>query len=289
MNNAVTNTQNSDAQSEAKIASIVQLSGSSFFYAMRRLPREKRHVMYAIYAFCRQVDDIADEPGEIDDKIVELTIWRDEIERLYAGKPSHLITKALLGPVETYGLLKDDFIAIINGMEIDAEVAVRIATLEELELYCDRVASAVGRLSVRVFGVQEDLGIKLAFAQGQALQLTNILRDVHEDLGRNRIYLPQNILMSHGIKTDDLDTILAHPALVDVCEFLSRITKQRYREAHVLIKQCDRDSIRPAIMMMGVYSQIFQKLTKRGWTKLSKPVGLTKLEKIWIAIRYGLF
>ncbi len=289
MNNAVTTIQNPDAQSVAKISSIVQLSGSSFFYAMRRLPEEKRLVMYAIYAFCRQVDDIADEPGETADKIVELTIWRDEIERLFAGQPTHLITKALLGPVETYGLLKDDFIAIIEGMEIDSEVAVRIATIEELELYCDRVASAVGRLSVRVFGVQEDLGIKLAFAQGQALQLTNILRDVHEDVGRNRVYLPQNILVSHGIKTDDLDAILTNPALVEVCKFLSRIAEQRYKEVRALIKQCDRNSIRPAIMMMEVYSQIFQKLTKRGWTKLATPVGLTKLEKIWIAIRYGLF
>jgi squalene synthase HpnD len=288
MNNTVINIQKETAQGEAKIASIVRRSGSSFFYAMRRLPEEKRIVMYAIYAFCREVDDIADEPGEIDDKKAELTIWRDEVERLYAGQPSHLITKALLIPVKTYGLQKDDFMAIIDGMEIDAEVAVRIATIDELELYCDRVASAVGRLSVRVFGVPEELGIKLAFSQGQALQLTNILRDVHEDVGRNRIYLPQDLLMSHGIKVDDLDAVIAHPALADVCEVLSCIAQQRYREVRGFIKQCDRDSVRPAIMMMEVYSQIFQKLTKRGWTKLTTPVGLTKFEKIWIAIRYGI-
>jgi phytoene synthase len=256
---------------------------------MRRLPEEKRIVMYAIYAFCREVDDIADEPGELDDKKKELIIWRDRIERLYAGQPSHFITKALFGAVKAYGLLKDDFIAIIDGMEIDAEVAVRIATTEELELYCDRVASAVGRLSVRVFGVPEDLGIKLAFAQGQALQLTNILRDIHEDMGRNRVYLPQNLLMSHSIKTDDLNAVIAHPALAEVCEILSRIAQQRYIEVRALIKQCDRDAVRPAIMMMEVYSRIFQKLTKRGWIKLTKPVGLTKFEKIWIAIRYGFF
>ena len=289
MNNTIANIQKSDVKSEAKIESIVRRSGSSFFYAMRRLPEEKRQAMYAIYAFCREVDDIADEPGELDYKRNELIIWRDRIECLYAGQPSHLITKALLGPVEIYGLLKDDFIAIIDGMEIDAEGAVRIATIEELELYCDQVASAVGRLSVRVFGVPEELGIKLAFSQGQALQLTNILRDVHEDAGLNRIYLPQNLLMSHGIKMDDLDAVIAHPALADVCEVLSRIAKQRYREVRVLIKQCDRDSVRPAIMMMEVYSQIFQKLTKRGWTKLATPVGLTKFEKIWIAVRYGFF
>ena len=289
MNNTVINIQKKSTQGEAQIASIVRRSGSSFFYAMRRLPEEKRIVMYAIYAFCREVDDIADEPGEIDDKKAELTIWRDEVERLYAEQPSHLITKALLIPVKTYGLQKDDFMAIIDGMEIDAEVAVRIASIEELELYCDLVASAVGRLSVRVFGVPEDLGIKLAFAQGQALQLTNILRDVHEDIGKNRIYLPQNLLVSYGITTDDLNLLIAHPALADVCKSLSHIATRRFREVRILIKQCNRDEIRPAIMMMEVYSLIFRKLTKRGWTKLATPVGLTKFEKIWTAIRYGFF
>ena len=288
MNNTIVNIQNPDAKSEVKIASIVRRSGSSFFYAMRRLPKQKRYAMFAIYAFCREVDDIADEPGKIGDKKAELAIWRVEIEHLYAGRPNHFITRALLGPVEAYGLLKDDFIAIIDGMEIDAEVEVRIATIEELELYCDRVASAVGRLSVRVFGVPEDLGIKLAFAQGQALQLTNILRDVHEDVGRNRIYLPQHLLMSNGIKMDDLEAIIAHPALADVCEILSRITQQRYREVRILIKQCDRNSVRPAIMMLEVYNKVFQKLTKRGWAELATPVALTKFEKIWIAIRYGV-
>jgi phytoene synthase len=289
MNYTIENTEKSDAEIKAKIETIVRRSGSSFFYAMRRLPEEKRLAMYAIYAFCREVDDIADEPGELDYKRGELVIWRDQIERLYAGQPSHLITKALLGAVETYGLLKDDFIAIIDGMGIDAEVAVRIATMEELELYCDRVASAVGRLSVRVFGVPEELGIKLAFSQGQALQLTNILRDVYEDVGRNRVYLPQNLLMSYGIKSNDLDAFITHPALADVCEILARIAQQRYREVRALIKQCDRDSVRPAIMMMQVYSHIFKKLTNRGWIELASPVGLTKFEKIWIAIRYGFF
>lgn len=277
-----------DPDMDAKIEAIVRRSGSSFYLAMRRLPKEKRRAMYAIYAFCREVDDIADEPGELDEKRAALAMWRGEIERLYGEQPRHLISKALLGPIETYGLLKDDFRAVIDGMETDAEEAVRITNMADLELYCDRVASAVGRLSVRVFGVPEELGIKLAYAQGQALQLTNILRDVVEDASRNRLYIPRDLLISHDINADDLDAVIADPALADVCELLSNIAKRRYQEARSLIKQCRRDQVRPAIMMMEVYSQILDKLMDRGWRKLSTPVGLSKFEKIWAAIRYGL-
>lgn len=277
-----------DADTEAEIEAIVRRSGSSFYWAMRRLPEEKRRAMYAVYAFCREVDDIADEPGEVEVKRAELAMWRGEIERLYGEQPRHMITKALLGPVEKYGILKDDFRAVIDGMETDAEEAVRIPSVAELELYCDRVASAVGRMSVRVFGVPEDLGIKLAFAQGQALQLTNILRDVEEDAHRNRLYIPRDLLISHDIDADNIDAVLADPALARVCELLSHTASRRYGEARTLIKQCRRDQVRPAIMMMEVYSQILDKLKRRGWRNISKPVGLSKFEKAWTAVRFGL-
>jgi len=272
-----------------QIEEIVRRSGSSFYWAMRRLPEDKRRAMFAIYAFCREVDDIADEPGELEEKRAALAIWRGEIERLYGEQPRHLITQALLEPIERYGLLKDDFRAIIDGMHTDAEESVRIATMADLEQYCDRVASAVGRLSVRVFGVPEDLGIKLAFAQGQALQLTNILRDVKEDADRNRLYLPRDLLISHDIVTDDIEAVISNPALADVCELLSHIAARRFQEARLLIKQCKREQVRPAVMMMEVYSQILEKLMTRGWHDLSRPVRLSKFEKAWTALRYGLF
>ncbi len=274
---------------DAEIEAIVRRSGSSFFWAMRRLPEQKRRAMYAIYAFCRVVDDIADEPGEIDDKRAALALWRGEIERLYGEQPRHMITKALLGPVEQYGLVKDDFRAIIDGMQTDAEESVRISSMAELELYCDRVASAVGRLSVRVFGVADALGIKLAFAQGQALQLTNILRDVKEDATRNRLYIPRDLLISHDIDADEITHVLKNPAFANVCELLSHIAERRYAEARSLLKQCQRDQVRPAVMMMEVYSQILAKLMHRGWRDLSKPVRLSKIEKAWTAIRFGIF
>ncbi|NQW00466.1 MAG: presqualene diphosphate synthase HpnD [Rhodospirillales bacterium] len=277
-----------EAGSEAEIEAIVLRAGSSFYWAMRRLPDEKRRAMYAIYAFCREVDDIADEPGAIDEKRAGLAMWRGEIERLYGEQPRHLISRALLGPVEKYGILKNDFRDVIDGMETDAQEAVRIASMAELETYCDRVASAVGRMSVRVFGVPESLGVRLADAQGQALQLTNILRDVKEDAGRNRLYIPRDLLISHDIDADDIDAVIADPALADVCELLSLTAARRYAEARDLIKQCRRDQVRPAIMMMEVYSQILDKLMRRGWRDLSKPVHLSKIEKAWTALRFGL-
>lgn len=274
---------------ERQIEAIVRRSGSSFFWAMRRLPEQKRRAMYAVYAFCREVDDIADEPGELDEKRAGLAMWRGELERLYGEQPSHLIGKALLEPVDIYGLLKEDFKAVIDGMETDAQEAVRIANMDELELYCDRVACAVGRLSVRIFGVSEDLGIKLAYAQGQALQLTNILRDIEEDAARDRLYLPMDLLVSRGIETDDLNAVITDRRLPDVCELLCDIASRRYREARELIDQCQRDQVRPAIMMMEVYSQILDKLSRRGWRDLSQPVHLSKFEKAWTALRFGLF
>ena len=289
MNEQHSKDQHTEADAESAIEAIVRRSGSSFFWAMRRLPEEKRRAMYAIYAFCREVDDIADEPGTIEGKKTELAMWRGEIERLYGEQPRLFIAKALMAPVDVYGLRKDDFQAIIDGMETDAQEAVRIVDMAELELYCDRVASAVGRLSVRVFGVPEELGIPLAYAQGQALQLTNILRDIEEDTARDRLYLPRDLLVSHDIQTENLNELINHPALPQVCELLSRVAARRYQEARALIKQCRREQVRPAIMMMEVYSQILSKLNRRGWAHLSTPVHLSKFEKIWTALRYGLF
>jgi len=292
MNEAAPQEQNSEPQVvdlEAHVESIVRASGTSFFWAMRRLPEAKRNAMYAIYAFCRVVDDIADEPGSIEEKQAGLGLWRGEIERLFAERPRHPIARALLIPVERFDLRKEDFRAVIDGMEMDAAEIVRIQDMAELELYCDRVASAVGRLSVRVFGVPEALGIKLSFAQGQALQLTNILRDVVEDAERDRLYLPGDLLRSHDIPTDDLPALLAHPNLEHVCELLADVAKRRYREAHQFAGQCDRNDVRPAAMMMDVYHQVLKKLMRRGWRDIFSPVKLSKLEKMWTLIRHGIF
>lgn len=276
-----------DAAQQAE--DIVRRSGTSFYWAMRRLPEEKRNAMYAIYAFCREVDDIADGSDEIETKLSRLGEWRGEIERLYGERPRHGITEALLEPVERFGLHKEDFRAVIDGMEMDAAPKLRIADMAELELYCDRVACAVGRLSVKVFGIPDDIGVRLAFAQGQALQLTNILRDIDEDAVRDRLYLPQDLLHAHDVGGDELSAILANPALEKVCELLYDVANRRYGEARVLVRQCDRTDARPAVMMLDVYEKILGKLGRRGWRNLKEPVGLSTLEKIWAALRHGLF
>ena len=153
---------------------------------MRLLPPEKRAAMYAVYAFCRDVDDIADEPGELADKKTALTAWRGWIEDLYQGRtPGHPVARALRQPIAEFDLKQADFLAVIEGMELDAKPDIRIADRDALIDYCDKVACAVGRLSVRVFGMAEEDGLALARAEGLALQLTNILRDVAESSARH--------------------------------------------------------------------------------------------------------
>ena len=211
------------------VAGVVRASGSSFYWGMRLLDRPRRYAMYAIYAFCREVDDIADEPGEPETKRRQLAEWRVELDRLYAGAPTHPIAKALHGPVLQYNLPKDDFIAVIAGCESDGEGAMVRPSMAELELYCDRVACAVGRLSVRVFGPLRPRSMETANATGMALQMTNILRDVAVDAAIGRLYLPDELLTKHGIASRDTYLLRACVAATppsDYRTFLQRVTDE---------------------------------------------------------------
>jgi squalene synthase HpnD len=279
----------SEAEAYAYVEAVVRRAGTSFYWAMRRLPDNKRRAMYAIYAFCREVDDLADEAGAVEDKVAGLGQWRGEIERLYGDRPRNLVTRALMGPVEEFGLGKEDFRAVIDGMEMDARSSIRISDMDELTLYCDRVACAVGRLSVRVFGLDVETGRDLAFAQGQALQLTNILRDIDEDARNNRLYVPRDLLLSYDITDENLSSILKHPAFEKVCETLAGVAANHFERADELAAGCDRSQIRPAIMMMEIYRRIYLRLKQRGWRDLSRPVGLGKLHKLWVALCFGVF
>jgi phytoene synthase len=287
---AITNLQAEDQGLDpvAHAEAVVRQSGTSFFWAMRRLPTEKRQAMYAIYAFCREVDDIADDPGEETEKRLKLGQWRGEITCVYTENPRALTAKALVEPVSHYDLPQADFGAMIAGMEMDAGNSVRIADMDELNLYCDRVACSVGRLSNRVFGIDPEIGDKVAFSLGLALQLTNILRDVAEDAERDRLYLPQDLLTAHGIDSTNIDGVLTHPRLAGVCELLAEIAKRRFAESRELLAQCDRVQMRPAIMMMEVYNAILTRLAGRGWENLDIPVKLSKIKKLWVAFRYGI-
>ena len=270
------------------VTEIVQRSGTSFFWAMRLLPGPKRDAMFAIYAFCREVDDIADDPGAPADKLAGLAEWREEIDRLYRGESSTPVTIALAGPVAEYDLPKKVFCEIIAGMEIDAAAPFRIADMNELESYCDKVACAVGRLSNRVFGLEESLVEPVAVALGQALQLTNILRDLHEDAANNRLYLPRDLLQSHGIANSDPRAAISDPKIGTVCEELAAVAEARFGEAESVLRRCDSRIMRPAIIMMHVYHDILHRLRRRGWSKPEQRVSVPGWQKLWILCRHGL-
>ncbi|MSO92593.1 MAG: squalene synthase HpnD [Rhodospirillales bacterium] len=278
----------SKAEAMVHVADVVKRSGTSFFWGMRCLPEEKRSAMYAVYAFCREVDDIADDPGAEEEKLFRLGQWRGEIERLYADRPRAPISVALADPVERFALRKEDFRAVVAGMEMDARASVRIADMAELHLYCDRVACAVGRHSVRIFGIDGEKGDLLAAALGQAFQLTNILRDLSEDAARDRLYLPQDVLTAHGIAESDPQGVLGHPALPQVCDLVAAIASRRFAEAVTILRQCKREQVRPAVLMMEMYRRIFRDLTRRGWTNNGERVRLSKLEKLWVILRHGV-
>jgi len=270
------------------VTEVVRRSGTSFYWAMRLLPGRKRAAMYAVYAFCREVDDIADDPGAPLDKMSRLADWRVEIERLYAGHPRQPVSIALAEPVRTYGFRKEIFLAVIEGMEIDAAERVRMPTVKALEDYCDRVACAVGRLSNRVFGIDDALGEPVAVSLGQALQLTNILRDLAEDAALDRLYVPNDMLRAYDIPWADAKRTLSHPRIGEVCDELAAIAARRFADAEAAIALCDSRVMRPATLMLQNYRRILRRLVARGWKRLDEPVSLGKMQKIWILFRHGL-
>ena len=185
------------AAAEGPPSTAARSSGSSFYTAMRVLPAPQRDAMYEIYAFCRAVDDIADGEAPQAERRAGLERWRADIDRLYAGEPPAGLGR-LAATAKRFGLAREDFLAVIDGMEMDVEQDIRAPDFADLDLYCDRVASAVGRLSVRIFGLGEAEGRDLAHELGRALQLTNILRDLDEDAAVGRLYLPREALRGCG-------------------------------------------------------------------------------------------
>ena len=276
-----------DAAALQHVRSIATRSGSSFLWGMRLLPRPRREAMYAIYAFCREVDDIADDRGAAADKQQRLSRWREEIEHLYAGNPGHPITQALMQPVADYGLPKAEFLAVIDGMEMDAREDICAPDMATFRLYCRRVAGAVGVLSVHAFGATEPQARDLALAEGDALQFTNILRDLAEDAERGRLYLPRDLLLRHGIESVDPMTVIRHPRLPAVCFDLAAMAEDRFAEARRLMALCRRGPMRPARIMLAVYHRLLTRLKQEGWADVTQRVRLPKAEKLWIALRNG--
>jgi presqualene diphosphate synthase len=262
-------------------------SGSSFYAAMRILPRRQREAMFQIYSFCRQVDDIADSDRPRPERLAALQQWRDDIDALYHGRPPPRL-QDYAASVKTFGLKREDFLAVVDGMEMDVPQDIRAPDLATLDLYCDRVASAVGRLSVRVFGLPEDDGIQLAHHLGRALQLTNILRDIDEDAGLGRLYLPRESLLLAGITTDDPNRVIADRALPKVCLPLAERAKKHFEKSDEIMKRNSRRAVRAPRIMSKYYRAILDLLLARGFAAPREPVRVHKWAKIAILLRYAI-
>jgi squalene synthase HpnD len=262
-------------------------SGSSFYAAMRILPRAQRDAMFQIYSFCRQVDDIADSDGPRPERLAALQQWRDDVDALYQGRPPERL-KDYVSSVKSFGLKREDFLAIIDGMEMDVPQDIRAPDMNTLDLYCDRVASAVGRLSVRVFGLPENDGILLAHHLGRALQLTNILRDLDEDAGLGRLYLPREGLLHAGITSDDPVKVIAERAVPKVCLPLVERAKSHFEHADEIMNRNSRRVVRAPRIMSKYYRAILELLIARGFAVPREPVRLNKMAKIAIILRYAI-
>ena len=280
--------QPDDAALRQTIQNRVAAAGTSFYWAMRLLPRNRRNAMYAIYAWCREVDDIADGDRPAAHKLATLAAWRDEIEALYADRPRHLVARALHEPMRRYRLRREDFLAVIAGMEMDARADIRAPDLATLDLYCARVASAVGHLSVHVFGDPSEMAHRVAHSLGRALQLTNILRDLDEDARRGRLYLPQEILERHGIGSAEPMAVLRHPALPAVCREVAAIAEAHFADSARAMALCRRRPMRPAALMGAIYHATLRELVRGGWRDPAARVSLAKPCKLWLVLRHGL-
>ena len=277
-----------DAEAQRHVCAITKAAGSSFYWAMRFLPRERRWAMFAIYAFCRAVDDIADGPDSRDEKLSRLREWRAEINRLYDSVPTALTARALREPVQQFGLQREDFLTVIDGVEMDAVGDITGPSLNDLELYCRRVAGAVGLLSIRAFGATHPKAEQFAIALGSALQLTNILRDIHQDAAVGRVYLPHEFLDRHGVTTRDPSEVLAHRALPLVCDDVAQMAEQHFREAESALAQYRDIALRPAVVMMVNYQRILARLVATRWQSPERRIGISGAAKLWIALRYGV-
>jgi phytoene synthase len=262
-------------------------SGSSFYAGMRMLPRDRREAVFEIYSFCRAVDDVADAGGPREPRLAQLAQWRSDVDRLYAGMPPpHL--KALDEPRRRFSLERADFMAIIDGMEMDVVEDIRAPDWAKLDRYCDCVASAVGRLCVKVFGLARAEGVELAHHLGRALQLTNILRDLDEDAALGRLYLPREALRGVGIESSDPDAVLADPRLPAATTPVLERAREHFREADAVMQRCPHRLVRTPRLMEQAYLVLLRKLKMRGWAPPRAKVSIGKLRLLWIVARYGL-
>ena len=277
----------------ARVDAIVKASGTSFFWGMRLLPAARRRAIFAVYAYCREIDDIADGDAADTIKQSRLADWRQEIERLYNGVPRHPVAQALAEPIRRFDLPKAEFMALLNGMERDAHGGPIAPTDPALRSYCREVAGAVGVLAMQIFAAsdpaadattREDIAVTL----GEALQLTNILRDIGDDATRGRLYIPEEMLARHGATAREPSALLHDPALPAICDELAGEARARFAHARDLLGRVDRRTARPCRLMLEVYARLLNRLEATAWRHLERRIRVPKREKLWIVLRHGL-
>jgi phytoene synthase len=219
--------------------------------------------------------------------LLRLAEWRDRVAALYRGIADRPLTRVLVPAVERFRLREEDFASVIDGMRMDAETVIVAPDLATLDLYCDRVASAVGRLSVRAFGDCSDQADKVAYSLGRALQLTNILRDIAEDAERGRLYLPAEYLDRAGVPHDPARA-LASPGLPAVCARLAADAHGHFRDARAHMSLCEPKAMKPARLMGETYAAILTEVERSGWRDPAVRISLPPWRKFWLLIRYGL-
>lgn len=261
-----------------------QSSGSSFYYSFRFLPPLRRRAITALYAFCREVDDVVDECRDEPIARAKLEWWRQEVGKLYAGHPNHPVTRALQPLLGEFNLPQEYLLEIIDGMEMDLN-HVQYASFKELGLYCYRVASVVGLLSAEIFGYQHRDTLRYAHDLGMAFQLTNILRDIREDAARGRVYIPADELAKFGVNRQDLNRPVTSKAVVELLKFQTARARDYYRKALAQLPEQDRYSQRSGLIMAEIYQILLDEIEADGFRVLEHKIKLPPLRKLWLAWR----
>ncbi len=259
-------------------------SGSSFYYSFLFLPEAQRKAITALYAFCREVDDVVDECSDADLARSKLNWWRAEIFGAFDGKPNHPVCQALTTSITHFNLPKEHFIEIIDGMEMDLQ-QTRYNTFAELNLYCYRVASVVGLMAAEIFGFEDHTTLDYAHNLGLAFQLTNILRDVKEDAERGRIYLPLDELERFGVSEQDILESRCTDNMKKLLDFQAQRAQSCYDKAFSLLPEADRYAQRTGLIMASIYQTTLATIQQDSCQVLSRRISSSPLKKLWIAWR----
>lgn len=259
-------------------------SGSSFYYAFLFLPPERRRAITALYAFCREVDDIVDECTESSVARMKLAWWRTQVDALYRGDAEHPVMKALAPHIQQFGIQDRQLYAVIEGMEMDLD-QLRYPTWVALEKYCWHAAGVVGEMSAGIFGQVTPPTLEYARKLGTAFQLTNIIRDVGDDARRGRIYLPQEDLDRFGVKATEILNGVHSDNFVQLMRFQTERARAYYRDAMRALPESERRAQRPGLMMAAIYATLLDEIERDGWHVLEQRISLTPIRKFWLAWR----